>query len=145
MRCSLAASLLCLLSSTAAWAEEPSKPEWICSSDAPTEGFPRAFSVKLEGKQFCFERACWSLTVVAADTLEYQCPPRERGEYCASGGDVISSAGPFFDDERLTIELKAKTFRGLASGQIGDLGRRPYVAQISGSCISTPSQTTSKR
>ena len=108
--------------------------ELLCTSDSPNDSILTPFTIKASRREFCVGSACWPL-ISSADRLEYLCPPVGANGYCAAAFPIVSSAGPFIDNERLTINLSTGRFEGLASGTVGDRSRTSYTSQLAGICI----------
>jgi hypothetical protein len=133
----------------AASASERPAQELLCTTTSPdtrhakflvVEAFLNGFSVQPDRKKFCVGDVCWPVTR-KGDVLEYSCSRAANADrYCApyplSGrGALVSTAGPFLSNVRLSINLTTGQFEGEASGSVGDIGPRDYSSKIAGSCV----------
>jgi hypothetical protein len=115
-------------------ASERPRPELLCTPDSLDQAFQTPFVIKANRREFCAGHSCW-LLLAFADRLEYRCPPAGADGDCAAAFSVVSSAGPFLDNERLVIDLSTGRFEGLATGTVGDISRTSYASQLAGVCV----------
>ncbi len=90
-------------------------------------------SLDLDKTQFCIDTFCDGLTRVADDTLEYHCHGRDN--FCEP---VMSTGGPFVQDEDFVFDRASGRFSRTSSGGVGDLRVTGFKATFSGNCHRAP-------
>jgi len=136
------ATVLCL-AGAAARAETPARFDLACQGvfhDLLTDrraAFTTEFSVDLTTKVLCDRAYCMPLTRADANGLAFDCSPGEMAcnlRQMKGSEIVLSTAGPFVQDDHLSIDRRTGAYRRTTAGSVGDRAARAFSAAYSGRC-----------